>query len=207
MGPDKKFDAFNISHVPRSLNYDVDLLANVASKLIPSEGIMPDTFSMELLYNTSIPDNITNWRVFDDDQQIISFLHLEDNFKDSVIDEGQHDQDMNYDSPDSTSQTMGSKVTPINNIPKNVVRLEKLYDLQDKFKKVTNCKTNSSTMQFEVINLGTSNIPQNVNLGKNCSPTEKKPSSSYLRNIKTYFPGHMMTSRHMIPRSSNISSP
>jgi hypothetical protein len=49
---------------------------------------------VELLYRTSIPDNITNWRVFDDDQQIINFLHLEDNFRDFVIDEGQHDQEM-----------------------------------------------------------------------------------------------------------------
>jgi hypothetical protein len=88
-------NAFNISHVPRSLNYDAYLLANVASRLIPSEGIMPDTFSVELLYKPSVPDNVTNWRVFDDDQQIISFLHLEGNFKDSVIDEGQHDQDVN----------------------------------------------------------------------------------------------------------------
>jgi hypothetical protein len=68
MGLDQTFDAFNISHVPHSLNYDVDLLANVTSKLIPSEGIMLDTFSVELLYRPSIPDNITNWRVFDDDQ-------------------------------------------------------------------------------------------------------------------------------------------
>jgi hypothetical protein len=132
------------------------LLANVASRLIPSEGIFPDTFSVELLYRPSIPDNVTNWRVFDDDQQIISFLHLEGNFKDSIIDEGQHDQDMDTDVHDSHDQTKKSKTNPINNIPKNVVRLEKLYDLQDKFKKVTNCKTNSSTMQFEVINLGTS---------------------------------------------------
>jgi hypothetical protein len=77
----KNFDAFNISPIPRSLNYDVDILANVASKLIPSEGIMPDTFSVELLYKPSIPDNITNWRVFEDDQQIINFLHMKDTFR------------------------------------------------------------------------------------------------------------------------------
>jgi ribonuclease HI len=46
----KNFDAFNISIVPHSLNYDAYLLANVASRLIPSEGIMSDTFSVELLY-------------------------------------------------------------------------------------------------------------------------------------------------------------
>ena len=66
---------------------------------------------------------------------------------------------MNSDSLDPTSQVMGSKATSINNIPKNVVSLENLYDLHDNFKKVIKCKTNSSTMQFEVINLGTNNIP------------------------------------------------
>jgi hypothetical protein len=60
---------------------------------------------MELLYRPSIPDNVTNWRVFDDDQHIINFLHLEGNFKDSIIDEGQHDQEMNADVPDSIDQT------------------------------------------------------------------------------------------------------
>jgi ribonuclease HI len=62
------FDAFNISHVLRSLNFDVDLLANVASRIIPPKNLLPDTFSMEFLYRPSIPDNVTNWRVFDDDE-------------------------------------------------------------------------------------------------------------------------------------------
>jgi len=82
------------------LNYDANLLAKVASKIIPYENIFPDTFSVELLYRTSIPDNVTNWRFFDDDQPIISFLHLEGTFKDSMNDEDQHDQEMNADVPD-----------------------------------------------------------------------------------------------------------
>jgi hypothetical protein len=113
------FDAFNISHVPSSLNYDENLLANVASKLIPLEGIMFDTFSVEPLYRPSVPNNITNWRFFDYNQQITSFLHIEDKFKYFVIDEGQHDQDVNYGSPKSIRQVVGRKVTPIKNIPKN----------------------------------------------------------------------------------------
>jgi len=85
---------------------------------------------MELLYRPSIPDNVTNWRVFYDDQKIIKFLHLEGNFKDSIIDEGRHDQEMNADVPDSTNQTPKQKrENQINNIPRNVGRLEKLYDL------------------------------------------------------------------------------
>jgi hypothetical protein len=70
---------------------------------------------------------------------------------------------------------MGSNVTSMKNIPKNMVRLEKLYDLQEKFKKVTKFKTNNSTMQFEVINLGTSSVHQSINLEKNCIVSEIQP--------------------------------
>jgi hypothetical protein len=74
---------------------------------------------------------------------------------------------MNSDVTNLLDQTKQRDLTHlVNSIPKNVVRLEKLYDLQDKFKKVTNCKTNSSVMQFEVVNLGMSNTPQTINLGK-----------------------------------------
>ena len=61
------FDAFNINYVPRNQNQEADLLANVASKLIPSENLTPDFFSVELIFRPSIPDNIFNWCVFDND--------------------------------------------------------------------------------------------------------------------------------------------
>jgi ribonuclease HI len=61
-----KFSAFNINSIPRSSNTEADLLANVASKLLPADGLSPSAFSVELLFRPSIPDNITSWRVFDD---------------------------------------------------------------------------------------------------------------------------------------------
>jgi hypothetical protein len=54
-------------------NASADLLANVASKLIPPEDFSPDRFSVELIFRPSIPDNVTNWRVFNDDEDIINF--------------------------------------------------------------------------------------------------------------------------------------
>jgi hypothetical protein len=63
-----KFSAFNINSIPRLNNAEADLLANVASKLLLAEGLSPNAFSVELLFRPSILDNITNWRVFDDDQ-------------------------------------------------------------------------------------------------------------------------------------------
>jgi hypothetical protein len=79
--------AFNITVVPRSHNQEVDLLANVASHLIPAEGFQRDSFTIELIFRPSILDNITNWHVFNDDQQIIDFLHSEGIFQDVFVDE------------------------------------------------------------------------------------------------------------------------
>jgi ribonuclease HI len=90
----QKFSSFNINSVPRLSNSEVDLLANVASKLFTVEGFSLDSFSIELLFRPSIPNNITNWRVFDDDQYIINFLHIEDTFQGAIIDEGTHDENL-----------------------------------------------------------------------------------------------------------------
>jgi ribonuclease HI len=45
-----KFVAFNINSIPRLNKYEADLLANVASKLFPVEGLSPDAFFVELLF-------------------------------------------------------------------------------------------------------------------------------------------------------------
>ena len=73
------------------MNSEADLMPNVASNLCPSDDFSHDKFFVEFIYSSSISDNITNWRVFVDDEQIINFLHLEDIFKGSVIDDEQHE--------------------------------------------------------------------------------------------------------------------
>lgn len=59
---------------------------------------------------------------------------MEDMFKGSIIDKDQHDMEIKKET------TWLSETVDENPIPKSVVRLEKLYDLQDKFKMVTNFK-------------------------------------------------------------------
>ena len=61
------FSAFNIFPIPCMQNLDADLLDNVSSKLIPSESLHPNLFFMELIFRPCALDNITNWKVFDDD--------------------------------------------------------------------------------------------------------------------------------------------
>ena len=68
------FQALNIKYVPRSQKFDADLLENTTSRLMPPEGLSPKNFSIELMYRPSIPYNVTNWKMFDDDIQILDFL-------------------------------------------------------------------------------------------------------------------------------------
>ena len=85
------------------MNSEVYMLTNVASNLCLRDDFSHDKFSIELIYKPSIPDNITNWRVFKDDEHIINFLHSEDTFKGLVIDDEQHE---------SLLQASASKVKP-----------------------------------------------------------------------------------------------
>jgi hypothetical protein len=156
-------------------------LANVASKLLPAEGFSPNAFSVELMFRPSILDNITNWRVFDDDQQIINFMHMEDTFQDVVIDENTHNENLCDFSVISDPRSAETSSDLVNSIPKSVVRLEKIYDLHDKFRGVVNYKTNSSSLLYETVNLGTQDNPQNINLGKGCSQEER---STFIKLFK-----------------------
>lgn len=61
--------------------------------------------------------------------------------------------------------------------------MEYLYDLKDRFKKSTNSKTHCSTLRFELVNLGSNEKPQNVNLGLSLSSEE---IISFMRLLKTY---------------------
>jgi ribonuclease HI len=182
-----KFVAFNINSIPRLNNSEVDLLANVASKLFPAEGLSLNAFSVELLFRPSVPDNITNWRVFDDDQQIISFLHMEETFQGAMIDEGTHDENLRDFTviPDPRSPESSSDM--VNSIPKSVVRLEKNYDLHDKFRKSVNYKMNSSSLTHEKVNLGIKDNPQCINLGVGCSEQEKTTFIKLFKEFKDVF--------------------
>ena len=83
-----------------------------------------------------------NLRVFDDDPHILEFLKNNESFKGVVIDEEEHQANLQSE------------------------KLEGMFDLNDKFRRPTNVKTNSSSMQFELVNLGLEAEPKYVNLRK-----------------------------------------
>ena len=77
------FHAFNIYSIPRAKNAATDLLDTSAARLVPTN----NRCSIEFLFRPSVPDNITNLRVFDDDQQILECLMNNDMFKGAIIDD------------------------------------------------------------------------------------------------------------------------
>jgi hypothetical protein len=68
------FAAFNITTIPKAKNILVDSLAIIASRLSPLEDYEASQFTVELLYKSSVPNNISNWKAFEGDEQIIKIL-------------------------------------------------------------------------------------------------------------------------------------
>jgi hypothetical protein len=104
-----------------------------------------------------------------------------------VIDEHTHDDNLHDFTviPNPKSPEVLSDM--VNFIPKSIVRLEKFYDFEDKFKNTVNCKTNSSFLSYEKVNLGTSENPQYINLGLGCSRQEKSTFVKLFKEFKDVF--------------------
>ena len=134
--------------------------------------------------------------MFDDDRQIIECLTNDETFKGAIIDDEEHQAELKFD----------------NFIPKGVRTLERMFDLNEKFRRPANVKTHSSSLQFKLINLGTKMKPKYVNLGKCCSPAKRdmfivlfkryKDVFSWMyEDLKTYDTNII---QHVIPIKSGI---
>ena len=119
-------------------NATPDTLDNAAARFTP----LRDGFSIEMIYKPSVPDNITNLRVFDDNQQVLEFMINTEVFKDTVIEEDEHDQIL--------KGTQGKHKE--NPMTKWIVSLEKLFDLQNRFRGPPNTKVKSSILAHQQIN-------------------------------------------------------
>jgi hypothetical protein len=127
-----------------------------------------------------VPNNISNWKVFEGDEQIIKFLTNQDNFKDLTID----DEEFREKTP-KTNPQIGQDLRKLkaHTIPRGISNLESLFDLKDHFKGPINAKTGSSCPLHEIVNLGTPENPKNVNLDKTMSKEERK---AYLKLFRQY---------------------
>ena len=101
-------------------NAAADFLVVSATRLVPTN----NKCSIELIVRPLIPYNVTNLRVSDYDQQIIDFLMNDETFKDLVIDDEKHQDNI------QSGKFM----------PKGVKTLEGLFYLNNKFRIPTNAK-------------------------------------------------------------------
>jgi hypothetical protein len=83
---------------------------------------------VELLYKPSVPNNISNWKVFEGDEQIINFLTNQDNFKDLAIDDEVF-QEQSTGTDSWTGQPIDKSKS--HTIPKGIANLENLFDLKE----------------------------------------------------------------------------
>ena len=98
-------------------------------------------------------------------------------FKDAAIDEDEHKKALQ----DAANASKG------NLIPKGVVSLESLYDLQNHFWGPVNVKTHNSTLFHEKIYLGTERDLKYVNLGTCCTPQERKAFICLFKQYRDVF--------------------
>ena len=107
-------------------NVATNFLSVSTARIVP----INNKCSVELIFRPLMPENVTNLRVFNDAQKIIYFLTNDETFKFSVINDEEHEANLQSG----------------NFMPKGVKTLEGLFDLNKKFRKPANVKTNSSSM-------------------------------------------------------------
>jgi hypothetical protein len=174
------FEDFNITAILRANNTLVDSLAKANSRLSPLEDYESSRFTVELIYKPSVPNNISNWKFFEGDEQIIIFLTNHDNFKDLAIDDEEFQENSMERHPMEDRHTDRSKS---DRILKGVANLEDLFDLKERFKGLKSAKTGSSCPLHETVNLGTPENPRNVDLDKTIS---KEEINAYLKLFRQY---------------------
>jgi hypothetical protein len=128
---DNFFLAFNISFVPREENAMADSLVVSASNFkIPLPPKLK--YDVEVKYRPSIPNNVKNWKVFEDDIEIKIFLETVEEFSTLHIDQDQ-DTEKNPHADIFLNKIIDHKIVqfPSNHIPKGLVPLERLFDRND----------------------------------------------------------------------------
>jgi ribonuclease HI len=128
---DNFFSVFNISFIPREEKTLADSLA-VSASLFKIPLPPKIKYDFEIRYRSSVPENIKHWKVFEDDLEIKKFLQSVDEFFALHIDQ---DPDLEgHPHPEVFLDKIANHHIihlPSNHIPKGLVPLERLFDVND----------------------------------------------------------------------------
>ena len=155
------FDAFGITWKDRNYNKMADLLTNIAIK--PDDVTFAGLSKVEVQTRPSIPKNVQNWQVFEDDKEILRFLNYE-----NVLSRQEIDCAAYVENIDGKDTIFGQEVVQLktNKIPRGVVFLETVFDNHDR-SKVEDKGPNVEDL--EEVNLGTREAPKNVYIEEDVS--------------------------------------
>jgi len=157
------FDALDLKAIPREQNSLADELAVAATTFQLSDELIKDKIKMDVIFRPSVPDNSEHWQVFNDEKQVIRFLNSLDEFEDFWID---FEEDEHI----------------INPSPRNVVALEHHFDRHDATKLREENKMDLG--EYLEINIGTSENPKMVKIGRGTSVEERKKLIDLLREYR-----------------------
>jgi hypothetical protein len=81
----KLFDGTSIEVVPRENNVVIDALVVATSALQSCMELVHRVCQMEIIFRQTIPYNLEHWQVFNDDSQILYFLHSLKEFSEKQV--------------------------------------------------------------------------------------------------------------------------
>ena len=128
-----------------------------------------------------MPDNIKQWRVFEDDFEIKRFLELTGELSNSLIDQEQDDK-TEYIEDAAENEIAGHKIIELksNFIPKGLVPLERIFSKDDTPLKQVMQSSEENVMDC---NIGTKEHPRMVKISKALT-TEQR--NMYIKLLKEY---------------------
>jgi hypothetical protein len=138
-------------------------------------------YDIEVKYRPSIPDNVKYWKVFEDDIEIKIFLETVDEFSALHI-----NQDPDVEIKPHTDVFLNKIANhqivqfPNNHIPKGIVSLERLFDINDVALKG---KVSNEDVDVAECNIGREKDPKFVKFSSSLS---REQTAKYAKLIKEF---------------------
>jgi len=177
------FLAFNIQFLPREGDRKAGSLAIAARNFNPPKNLLL-RYEVELRHIPSIPNNVKNYQVFEDYEQMKRFIDVVGEFTSSIIDKGE-EKEADQEPNSWEDIVVGHKILQLkgNTIPRGLVLLEILFNKNNVASKPTSLEIDE---MVEDCNTGSEDEPQMVKLSKGIPSYYKQ---RYLNLFKTNVSG------------------
>jgi hypothetical protein len=151
--------SFNISFIPRDKNHKEDLLSFAASLSKPGDVQRKIYFQVKIAFQPFVPDNIEYFQVFENDEQLETFLLNDDD------DEDDH----------------------MSVVPKDCIQYESLFTKDDHAKNLLEEVTTRKVKETRKVNIGRDSCLKYINLRVDCTTEEVNQYVAFLKEYIDVF--------------------